>query len=248
MNSMVAAMKRGGVRSVAPATARTAPNGRAQRILSRTRRARSAVARAEETAAAEPAPAEVAVKEEAPKAKTGKLGTERWSDVHGALTEFGLKTVGADEAKRMVDANEAVIIDISATYYKEHIDPSVSVPYYRSIKSKDMLSSPNRFFSKFTLLNWPELNPDFESEAKSKLGQEKRLVIVSCQGGGTLSTDSGSFGQESRSLRAAYALIQMGITNVATLDGGISQWKSKGYEMAGKKYKVVKKGKWFVNV
>ena len=80
-----------------------------------------------------------------------------WVSIHKALTESGLKSLSAEEAKQMVDSNKAVVVDVNADYYKEHINPSVSVPLYRSIKGKDAWSSPNRFFSKFTLLNWPEI-------------------------------------------------------------------------------------------
>ena len=80
-----------------------------------------------------------------------------WVSIHKALTESGLKSLSAEEAKQMVDSNKAIVVDVNADYYKEHINPSVSVPLYRSIKGKDAWSSPNRFFSKFTLLNWPEI-------------------------------------------------------------------------------------------
>lgn len=41
-----------------------------------------------------------------------------------------------------------------------------------------------------------------------------------------------AFGRESRSLKAAHALLMAGCNNLAHLEGGIQQWRHQGYPMA----------------
>lgn len=38
-----------------------------------------------------------------------------------------------------------------------------------------------------------------------------------------------AFGRESRSYKAAHALIEAGFTNLLHLDGGLQQWRHQGY-------------------
>lgn len=66
-------------------------------------------------------------------------------------------------------------------------------------------------------------------------------VIVACSVGGTLDTivrvaangksakdPDRSFGRETRSLKAAYELLQAGYSNVVHLQGGLSSWRYNG--------------------
>jgi hypothetical protein len=68
-----------------------------------------------------------------------------------------------------------------------------------------------------------------------------------CDIGGTLSTKvevahkkkdyevkdpDRAFGRESRSLKAAHALLMAGFNNLAHLEGGLQQWRHQGFPMA----------------
>jgi rhodanese-related sulfurtransferase len=191
----------------------------------------------------------------------GRIPEDRdWPEMRKSLLDFGLESIAPEEAQKLVKQNKAIIIDLSAKYYLSHIEPSVHVPLYKVVKAKDTLTSLGNFLSKVTLLDWDAVNRNFVNDAKEILGDEKRLMIVSCTGGGSLknviesksngggaSSDSDS-GTKSRSLRAAYELVQAGYTNVAHLQGGITAWKAAGLPMEGKKFKQVKRGKFFKNV
>jgi len=191
----------------------------------------------------------------------GRIPEERdWTEMRKSLLDFGLESIAPEEAQKLVKQNKAIIIDLSAKYYLSHIEPSVHVPLYKVIKAKDTLTSLGNFLSKATLLDWDAVNRNFLNDAKEILGEEKRLMIVSCTGGGSLKseisnsksnrggTNSSDSGIKSRSLRAAYELVEAGYTNVAHLQGGINAWKAAGLPMEGKKFKKVKRGKFFKNV
>mmetsp|Transcript_21189 Transcript_21189/g.40465 ORF Transcript_21189/g.40465 Transcript_21189/m.40465 type:complete len:280 (-) Transcript_21189:178-1017(-) len=70
-----------------------------------------------------------------------------------------------------------------------------------------------------------EANPDFDSMAKAAIGAAPG-VVVACAAGGTLqSTTNFPSGQQSRSLIAAYKILQEGASgNVKHLKGGLNTW------------------------
>lgn len=193
--------------------------------------------------------------------KSSTIPKERkWLEIQQSLTEYGLQSLSPKEAQKLVKAKKAIIVDISAKYYLQHIKDSVHVPLYKTIRAKDTLTSLDSLLSKVTLLDWGTINKNFPATAQDILGKEDRMIIVACMAGGSLTTNidnkdkardvnkNASPGIKSRSLRGAYELIQAGYTNVAHLEGGITAWKAEDLPMAGKKYRVVKRGKWFVNV
>ena len=91
-----------------------------------------------------------------------------------------------------------------------------------------------------------ERDPDFIENVNALVKNNKRRkIIVMCNIGGTLDTvikvastgkltktdKDRSFGRESRSLKACYELLRAGYKNVVHLEGGLSEWRYKGYPL-----------------
>lgn len=91
-----------------------------------------------------------------------------------------------------------------------------------------------------------ERNTDFRKEALELLPRNK-ILIVACDLGGQLDTNvygpgnrkvcrddpDRAFGRESRSLKAAFELMEAGFpaNKVMHLKGGVPQWRFDGYEV-----------------
>ncbi len=85
-------------------------------------------------------------------------------------------------------------------------------------------------YALFGVLNGTEINPDFDSEvAAATGGQCDAPVVLYCGQGGSLEpTEQSKTGQQTRSLIAAYQLLQAGYTNIQVLKGGFKEWSSAG--------------------
>ena len=175
------------------------------------------------------------------KPKTGVAYTV-WPAVHISLTNFGLESLPVEEALTLVRENKAVIVDVRPEYQynKYHIEPSVNIPLYRNVEGKSLMDQIKKVAVAAMAMKATERNPNFGEDARRILGDEKRRIIVACQLGGSMETEVVSerknktfkdpekaFGRESRSLKAAYELIEEGYTNIAHLEGGISMWEHK---------------------
>ena len=92
--------------------------------------------------------------------------------------------------------------------------------------------------------HFAERDPEFvENVNKLVKGNKRAKLIVMCNIGGTLDTvvrvastgkltktdKDRSFGRESRSLKACYELMKAGYTNIVHLEGGLADWRHKGY-------------------
>ncbi|EFJ46785.1 hypothetical protein VOLCADRAFT_92946 [Volvox carteri f. nagariensis] len=95
-----------------------------------------------------------------------------------------------------------------------------------------------------------ERDPDYQTKALSVLKKNQKVVLM-CAIGGTLDTlvdlrkgvkpairdPERAFGRESRSLKAAYELINAGwsANNMFWLEGGLQQWRFRGLPTEGTK-------------
>lgn len=85
-------------------------------------------------------------------------------------------------------------------------------------------------YALFGVLNGTEINPDFNEEVDAATGgQRDAPVVLYCSQGGSLEpTEQSKKGQQTRSLIAAYQLLQAGYTNIQVLKGGFKEWASSG--------------------
>lgn len=77
----------------------------------------------------------------------------------------------------------------------------------------------------FGIMNGTEYNPGFFDEIEEAVPDKGKGIIIYCNMGGTIEPVGPSeFGQQSRSLTAAYELQRAGYRNVQVLKDGYSGW------------------------
>ncbi|CAK9222460.1 unnamed protein product [Sphagnum troendelagicum] len=168
-----------------------------------------------------------------------------WVEVHRKLTERDLQSLECQEACKLAKSGEAILLDCreSPEFVAEHAEGAFSAPLFRQIQGDDTKANLRRLgYALLTNFAGTERNPAFVQAAVTAVGGEKnkksKLVIVYCAIGGTLDTfverkgakakkfkdPERLFGRQSRSLKAAYELLEAGFTNVVHLKGGFNQW------------------------
>lgn len=128
-----------------------------------------------------------------------------------------------------------MIVDVrpAGEYAAGHIPGSVNVEFYRLIEGWDVVKAARRaLFAFFGVLNGTEYNDRFLSEFEAAVPAKDKSVVLVCTIGGTLEpTGPSEFGRQSRSLTAAFELINAGWTKVSFLDGGVLAWKKEGMDL-----------------
>ena len=172
-----------------------------------------------------------------------------WPAVHTTLVTAGVKSIPAEEVSKLVEEGKAVVVDVRPgdNFEKEHVDGSLNVPLYRPVEGSSLFDKVKKLAVGAMAMTATERNPNFADDARKTLGEESRMIIVACMMGGSLTTEVSrkrknmksfkdperAFGRESRSLKAAYELMQAGYENIAHLEGGIAMWRHKGLPMSG---------------
>lgn len=117
-------------------------------------------------------------------------------------------------------------------YNKGHIPDALSVEYYRLIQGWDAQSIARRVGFLLFGVTGTEGNPTFVDEVEKVSGGRNKAVILVCNIGGSLEAYGPSeFGQQSRSLLAAFTLFEEGFKDVRVLKGGFSEWCRQDYEI-----------------
>jgi rhodanese-related sulfurtransferase len=167
--------------------------------------------------------------------------------VSTTLKSRGLKFLTVQEVAKLTNNNNIVIIDVrpKEDYIKGHIPGARSAEYYRLIQGWDFNSAIRRAgFAFFGILNGTEGNPYFVDDVRDAIqqqgtssggvgiggffgggGSNKKVVLVCTLGGSLDPYGPSEFGQQTRSLMAAYALYEAGVAKeVCVLKGGFSEW------------------------
>jgi rhodanese-related sulfurtransferase len=168
--------------------------------------------------------------------------------VSNTLKSRGLKFLTVQEVAKSTNKNNIVIIDVrpKEDYVKGHIPGAMSAEYYRLIQGWDFNSAIRRAgFAFFGILNGTEGNPNFVDDVRDAIqqqgsssgsgggiggffgggGSNKKVVLVCTLGGSLEPYGPSEFGQQTRSLMAAYALYEAGVVKeVCVLKGGFSEW------------------------
>lgn len=127
------------------------------------------------------------------------------------------------------------VIDIrpEGEHREGRIPGAVNVEFFRLIVGWDPVKITRRaVYAFFGILNGTEFNPSFFDEFEAAVPEKDKGVVVYCNIGGTLEpTGPSEFGQQSRSLTAAYELLRAGYSDVQVLKGGLSGWKKAEREI-----------------
>lgn len=124
----------------------------------------------------------------------------------------------------------AKIVDIRPVgeYGSGRIPGAISAEFFRLIEGWDPVRIARRgMYAFFGVFNGTEFNDRFFAEIENAVGPTRdQPLVLYCNIGGTLEpTGPSEFGQQSRSLTAAYELLRAGYSNVKVLKGGFNDWK-----------------------
>lgn len=138
-----------------------------------------------------------------------------------------VRSVNAKEAYRLQKEDGYVILDVrpEGEFKEVHPEGAANVQVYRLIKEWTAWDIARRAaFAFFGIFAGTEENPEFLSEARSKLDKDEK-IIVACAAGGTMKPSANlAEGQQSRSLIAAYLLKLDGYKSIVHLEGGLRSW------------------------
>ena len=157
-----------------------------------------------------------------------------WEIMSTSLRKSGMKMVSPQEVSFVLKRG-GKIVDIrpDGEYTSGRIPSAVSVKFFRLIEGWSLMKFARRgVYAFFGILNGTEFNERFFDEFEAEVPDKRTQVVIYCNIGGTLDPVGPSeFGQQSRSLAAAYELIRAGYKNVQVLKGGYNDWRKSGREI-----------------
>jgi rhodanese-related sulfurtransferase len=157
-----------------------------------------------------------------------------WEIMSKSLRNSKLKMISPQEVDfALKRGNKVVDIRPEGEYTGGRIPGAVSVKFFRLIEGWSPMKIARRgTYAFFGILNGTEFNERFFEEFEKEVPNKNTAVILYCNIGGTLDpTGPSEFGQQSRSLSAAYELIRAGYKNVQVLKGGYNDWRKSGRDI-----------------
>lgn len=163
----------------------------------------------------------------------------------------GVKMVSAQEVQFMSEAQSLpLVIDIrpASEYEKGFIPGAINIPFYRPIEGWSPFKVARRLgFAAFGVAG-TEPNDQFESQVLAECagGGASIPVFIYCLMGGSMDkittqsipnlNNPESIQKvkklQTRSMVAAYQLVEAGLTSVSILKGGFSAWASSGRDVS----------------
>eukprot|EP00878_Enallax_costatus_P004210 GHUV01004440.1.p1 GENE.GHUV01004440.1~~GHUV01004440.1.p1 ORF type:complete len:240 (+),score=40.67 GHUV01004440.1:160-879(+) len=157
-----------------------------------------------------------------------------WEIMRQKLTDAGVKVLSPQEVIFARDKG-TVIVDVrpEGDYDEGHVPGAANVPFYQPITGWSPFKVARRVgYAMFGVLNGTEVNPEFASSVRELVSGSQKGVILYCSQGGVLeSNENYKRGWQTRSLVAAYDLLQEGLTNVSIMKGGFTEWVNSGREI-----------------
>ncbi|KAI8108914.1 hypothetical protein M9435_005331 [Picochlorum sp. BPE23] len=170
-----------------------------------------------------------------------------WPVMYTYLVRKKLKTINQDQALAEMKKG-ALLLDVrlAMDFENQHAQGAENVPLFRITAGNSSWDNVKRVVMAGLNMKATERDPDFIENVNALVKNNKRRkIIVMCNIGGTLDTvikvastgkltktdKDRSFGRESRSLKACYELLRAGYKNVVHLEGGLSEWRYKGYPL-----------------
>ncbi|KAK3260443.1 hypothetical protein CYMTET_30598 [Cymbomonas tetramitiformis] len=166
----------------------------------------------------------------------GKNKKVSWeADQYPYLLE-NTESVSAVEAKKRMDTDGYVLIDVrpSEDFEEYHPEGALNTPLYQYISG----NSPRQLLRSTAFaaqgVKPIEYNEGFLDEAKEAMKEAKGVVFACGPGGSLQSTPNFPSGQPSRSLQAAYRVLQEGTKiPVLHLRAGLNTWFKEGFSGEG---------------
>ncbi|GBF94991.1 hypothetical protein Rsub_07492 [Raphidocelis subcapitata] len=160
-----------------------------------------------------------------------------WELMKQALVSAGVKVISPQEVVFALGSGGAALIDVrpAALFAEGAVEGAVNCEYFRSIQGWSPWQVARRIgYAAFGVLNGTEVNPDFSAEVEAAVGGDRsRPVVLYCSQGGSLESGGGQRkGFQTRSLVAAYELVQRGFTSVSVMKGGFAEWSKSGRDVA----------------
>ncbi|KAG2499594.1 hypothetical protein HYH03_002535 [Edaphochlamys debaryana] len=158
-----------------------------------------------------------------------------WAIMSAALREANLRMLAPQELP-WVKEKGAIVVDVRPedSFAEGHLPGASNVPFYRSIDGWTPWQMARRVgFALFGVAKGTEPNPNFVSDVRSLVADPATTpVVLYCNMGGSLEpTKNDRNGQQTRSMIAAYELVQAGFKAVHVLKGGFGEWNSNGREV-----------------
>ncbi|KAF6261804.1 Rhodanese-like domain-containing protein [Scenedesmus sp. NREL 46B-D3] len=149
-----------------------------------------------------------------------------WQTMRLALIQGNVKMVSPQEVQFAADRG-ALLVDVrpQADYDAGHVPGAYNVPFYQPITGWSPLKVARRVgYAMFGVLKGTEVNPSFPQGDASPGARPEGLL------GGVLEPDDNyRKGWQTRSLIAAYDLMQEGMSNsITVMKGGYTEWVNGG--------------------
>ncbi|EFN53658.1 hypothetical protein CHLNCDRAFT_136402 [Chlorella variabilis] len=149
-----------------------------------------------------------------------------WELISTTLKKNGVAFIGLDQAEAAARKGTPIVdVRPDDQYNTGRLPGAVNCQFYQPITGWGPAKIARRVG--FTLFGVPgtEANPDFIEQVSAAVPKKSGGMILVCNIGGTLEpTGPSEFGRQSRSLTAAYELVQAGFSNIKVLEGGYNAW------------------------
>jgi len=165
----------------------------------------------------------------------------QWSKMFRYLTDKKLKSVSPNEAQKLMKRGW-VLIDTRPDnlYETSRAAGSKNASLYQPITGRSPMQVVRYALYKSMDVAPVESNPNFLEDAQTAMAKA-RGVIVACSEGGDMTPQFPSFpnGKTSRSLEAAYEMLESGVgkqPNFVHLEGGLNAWFRAGLPGEGEQW------------
>lgn len=160
-----------------------------------------------------------------------------WEVMRTALQAAGVKLISPQEVQFAAERGGVTIVDVrpASDFVQGHLPGAVNVSFFRPISGWGGLQIARRVgYALFGVLQGTEVNPEFAADVQRLLAEAppgQALVLYCAQGGVLESTPSLKNGWQTRSLIAAYDLLQAGVRGLSVMRGGYSEWVAGGRDI-----------------
>ncbi|WIA41857.1 hypothetical protein OEZ86_009183 [Tetradesmus obliquus] len=159
-----------------------------------------------------------------------------WETMRLALIAGNVKMVSPQEVQFACERGQALVVDVrpEADYDAGHVPGAQNVPFYQPITGWSAMKVARRVgYAMFGVINGTEVNPSFAQDVKQLVQDAEQQVILYCSQGGVLEpNDNYRKGWQTRSLIAAYDLMQEGVGNsISVMKGGYTEWVNAGRDI-----------------
>eukprot|EP00775_Hariotina_reticulata_P004642 gene4642-4894_t len=151
------------------------------------------------------------------------------------LQAAGVKVISPQEILFRKEDKRAVVVDVRPAddYEEGHIPGAANVPFYQPITGWTPFKVARRIgYAAFGILKGTEVNPNFVTDVQQLLEGDQELILYCSQGGVLEPNDNYRKGWQTRSMVAAYELLQAGVGNsISVLRGGYTEWCNGGRDI-----------------